>query len=472
MGKITGFLEIERHDRTYKPVSDRTRHFKEFVIPLDEEEVVHQAARCMDCGVPYCHKGCPVNNQIPDWNDLVYHEDWEAACINLHSTNNFPEFTGRVCPAPCEESCTLNIEDIPVTIKTVECAIVDKGWEQGWLKPLVAPEKTGKKVAIIGGGPAGMAAAQQLARAGHDVHLYEKNAKVGGLLRYGIPDFKMDKKLIDRRVEQMEVEGVEFHYNSHIGQNVAIADIEKDHDAVLLTGGSEQPRDLPVKGRDLDGVHFAMDFLTQQNRRVSKEDLGDVKRITAKSKNVVVIGGGDTGSDCIGTSIRQDALSVTQIEIMPEPPEKEDKAMIWPEWPVKMRTSSSQAEGAKRMFSLMTQEFFGEDGKVTDVAVVEVDDQFRPIPGTETTLKAELVLLAMGFVNPVHEGMIEDLQLSLTDRGNIEANEQDYKTSREKVFAAGDMRRGQSLVVWAIREGRQAAHAIDSFLMGSSLLPR
>ncbi len=472
MGKITGFLEIERHDRTYKPVSDRTRHFKEFVIPLDEEEVVRQAARCMDCGVPYCHTGCPVNNQIPDWNDLVYNEDWKAACINLHSTNNFPEFTGRVCPAPCEESCTLNIEDMPVTIKTVECAIVDKGWEQGWIKPMVAPEKTGKKVAVIGGGPAGMAAAQQLARAGHDVHLYEKNARVGGLLRYGIPDFKMDKALLDQRVGQMEAEGVVFHYNAHIGADISIADIEKEYDAVLLSGGAEQPRDLPVKGRDLEGVHFAMDFLTQQNRRVSGEALGDVKRIKARSKNVVVIGGGDTGSDCIGTSIRQDALSVTQIEIMPKPPEKEDKATVWPEWPIKMRTSTSQAEGAKRMFSLMTQEFFGEDGKVTDVDVVEVDAQFRPIPGTEKVLKADLVLLAMGFVNPVHEGMIRDLGLSLTERGNVEANEQDYRTSKDKVFAAGDMRRGQSLVVWAIREGRQAAQAIDIFLMGKSLLPR
>ncbi len=472
MGKITGFLEIERHDRTYKSVSDRTRHFEEFVIPLDEDEVVSQSARCMDCGVPYCHTGCPVNNQIPDWNDLVYAEDWQLACTNLHSTNNFPEFTGRVCPAPCEEACTLNIEDIPVTIKTIECAIVDKGWVEGWIKPLIAPEKTGKKVAIIGGGPAGMAAAQQLARAGHDVHLFEKNAKVGGLLRYGIPDFKMDKDKIDRRVKQMKEEGVVFHYDSHIGVNVAIADIEKDHDAVLLTGGSEQPRDLPVKGRDLDGVHFAMEFLTQQNRRVSEEPLGDVKKIKASSKNIVVIGGGDTGSDCIGTSIRQNALSVTQIEIMPQPPEKEDKAMVWPQWPDKMRTSTSQAEGATRKFSLMTQEFFGEDGKVTDVDVIEVDAKFRPIPGTETTLKADLVLLAMGFVNPIHEGMITDLGLTLTDRGNVDANEEDYKTSKDKVFVAGDMRRGQSLVVWAIREGRQAAHAVDKFLMGETLLPR
>ena len=472
MGKVTGFLEVDRRDRTYLPASDRIRNYKEFVIPLDEPSVTRQASRCMDCGIPYCHTGCPVNNQIPDWNDLVYHQDWEEAARNLHSTNNFPEMTGRICPAPCEEACTLNIEDVPVTIKTIECAVADRALEQGWIVPQPPDEKTGKKVAIVGSGPAGMAAAQQLARAGHDVHVFEKHAKAGGLLRYGIPDFKMEKHVIDARVEQMEAEGVTFHYGVHVGNGTEISEIEKGHDAVLLAGGSEAPRDLPVEGRELKGVHFAMDFLPQQNRRVSGEPLGDVEPITAEGKHVVVIGGGDTGSDCIGTSFRQGALSVTQLEIMPKPPEKEDKSMVWPHWPLKLRTSSSQAEGAERDWSVMTTKLTGEDGKVESLHCVRVDGDMKPIKGTDFEIKTDLVLLAMGFVHPVKEGMIEDLGVDLDGRGNVTADEFSYRTTKDKIFTAGDMRRGQSLVVWAIREGRQAAHAIHAFLMGSSDLPR
>ncbi len=472
MGKPTGFLEIERHDRTYAPVEERIKNYGEFLRDLDEEEVVQQAARCMDCGIPFCHKGCPVNNQIPDWNDLVYHHDWRDACINLHSTNNFPEFTGRICPAPCEESCTLNIEDIPVTIRTVECAIVDKGFEEGWIKPQVAKTRTGRKIAIVGAGPGGLAAAQQLARAGHEVHLYEKNRKPGGLMRYGIPDFKLDKAIIDRRVDQIAAEGVEFHYGVEIGGETKLADLQAGHDAVLLTGGSEEPRDLPVEGRDLAGVHFAMEFLTQQNRRNGNEPLGPVDPILATDKHVVVIGGGDTGSDCIGTSIRQGAAKVTQLEIMPKPPERPDKGLTWPDWPNRLRTSSSQQEGVIRDFSVMTTRINGENGHVTSISCVRVDDKFQPLDGTEFELKADLVLLAMGFVHPVHEGMLSELDLSLDERGNVSASEQDYATSIEGIFAAGDMRRGQSLVVWAIREGRQAAHAIDKYLMGETLLPR
>lgn len=472
MGKVTGFLEVERRDRTYLPASDRVRNYKEFVIPLDEPGVKQQASRCMDCGIPYCHTGCPVNNQIPDWNDLVYHKDWKEAFRNLHSTNNFPEMTGRICPAPCEEACTLNIEDVPVTIKTIECAIADKGIENGWVVPQPPEKKTGKKVAIVGSGPAGMAAAQQLARAGHGVHVYEKHAKAGGLLRYGIPDFKMEKDVIDMRVEQMEAEGVTFHTGVHVGVDTDIGTLEKEHDAVLLAGGAEAPRDLPVEGRELDGVHFAMNFLPQQNRRVSGEPLGDVEPITAEGKHVIVIGGGDTGSDCIGTSFRQGALSVTQLEIMPKPPEKENKSLVWPHWPLKLRTSSSQAEGAERDWSVMTTKLTGENGKVKTLHCVRVDEDMKPVEGTDFELKADLVLLAMGFVHPVHEGMIEVLNVDLDPRGNVLADEFSYATSKKKVFAAGDMRRGQSLVVWAIREGRQAAHAIDAFLMGSSDLPR
>ncbi|MDA7947134.1 MAG: glutamate synthase subunit beta [Hyphomicrobiaceae bacterium] len=472
MGKVTGFLEIDRQDRTYRPAGERVRHFKEFVIPLDEPGVKRQAARCMDCGIPYCHTGCPVNNQIPDWNDLVYHTDWEEASRNLHSTNNFPEVTGRVCPAPCEESCTLNIENAPVTIKTIECAIADKAFENGWITPRAPETKTGKRVAIVGSGPAGLAAAQQLARAGHDVHVYEKHAKPGGLLRYGIPDFKMEKHIIDARVEQMEAEGVTFHTNCHVGADTSVEMLEKDHDAVLLAGGSEAPRDLPVEGRELDGVHFAMNFLPQQNRRVSDEPLGDIEEITADGKHVVVIGGGDTGSDCIGTSFRQGALSVSQLEILPKPPDQEDKALTWPHWPLKLRTSSSQAEGAERDWSVMTTKLTGSNGTVEKLHCVRVDGDMQAVEGSDFDLRADLVLLAMGFVHPTHEGMIEQLELALDARGNVLANDFDYRTSRDKVFAAGDMRRGQSLVVWAIREGRQAAHAIDAYLMGSSDLPR
>lgn len=472
MGKVTGFLEIDRQDRRYAPASDRIRHYREFVLPLSEAATRDQAARCMNCGIPFCHNGCPVNNQIPDWNDLVYRGDWEDASKNLHSTNNFPEFTGRVCPAPCEASCTLNITDTPVTIKTVECAIVDRAWAEGWLKPEVPEARTGKKVAIIGAGPAGLAAAQQLARVGHDVHVYEKFAKAGGLLRYGIPDFKMEKKLIDRRVAQMEAEGVTFHYGVHVGVNASIKEIVDSHDAVLLSGGAEKPRDLAIPGRDLAGVHFAMDFLPQQNRRVGGESLGNAAPILANSKRVVVIGGGDTGSDCIGTSVRQGALSVVQLEIMPKPPEKENKELSWPNWPLKLRTSSSHEEGADRDFSVTTLEFIGENGRVKKLKCARVDEKFQPIPGSEFELTADLVLLAMGFVAPVHDGMLADLGVTMDGRGNVAANVEDYKTSHPKVFAAGDMRRGQSLVVWAIREGRQAARAIDEALMGASVLPR
>lgn len=483
MGKITGFLEIERHDRKYTPVVERVKHFHEFVVPLSEKETRDQAARCMNCGIPYCHgtgsvspgtPGCPVNNQIPDWNDLVYQGNWEEASRNLHSTNNFPEFTGRICPAPCEASCTLNIDDNPVTIKTIECAIVDRAWDNGWLKPEVAAVKTGKKVAVIGSGPAGMACAQQLARAGHDVHLFEKFAKAGGLLRYGIPDFKMEKNVIDRRVTQMEGEGVTFHYNSHVGVdgNVDPREMLNKYDAVALTGGAEAPRDLPIPGRDLAGIHYAMDFLPQQNRRVSEEPLNGVQEILAGGKHVVVIGGGDTGSDCIGTSLRQGALSVTQLEIMPAPPEHENKGLTWPNWPLKMRTSSSQAEGAAREFAVLTQKFAGEDGQVKKLHCARVDDNFKPIAGTEFELDADLVLLAMGFVHPVHEGLLKMLSVELDPRGNVKANTLDYQTSRPNVFTAGDMRRGQSLVVWAIREGRLCARSIDTFLMGKTDLPR
>ncbi len=472
MGKPTGFLEVERHDRSYAPVEERIRNYHEFLQDLSADEVREQASRCMDCGIPFCHKGCPVNNQIPDWNDLVYHDDWKDACINLHSTNNFPEFTGRICPAPCEESCTLNIEDIPVTIRTIECAIVDRGFAEGWIRPQIAKHKTGKKVAIVGSGPAGLAASQQLARVGHEVHLYEKNHKAGGLMRYGIPDFKMEKQHIDRRLDQMQAEGVVLHCDTHIGRDVKLAELREDFDAVLLTGGSEQPRDLPVEGRELDGVHFAMEFLTQQNRRNGDEPLGSVEPILATDKDVVVIGGGDTGSDCIGTSIRQGARSVTQLEIMPKPPEHPDKGLTWPDWPNRLRTSSSQQEGAKREFSVMTQKINGENGHVTSLSCVRVNEKFQPVDGTEFELKADLVLLAMGFVHPVHEGMLSELDLSRDERGNVSASERDYATSVEGIFAAGDMRRGQSLVVWAIREGRQAARAVDEYLMGESLLPR
>ena len=472
MGKVTGFLEIDRHDRKYKPAADRIRNYKEFVIPLGDTETKNQAARCMDCGIPFCHTGCPVNNQIPDWNDLVYSGNWEQASANLHSTNNFPEFTGRICPAPCEASCTLNITDESVTIKTIECAIVDKAWQNGWIKPMVSTEKTDKNIAIIGSGPAGLAAAQQLARQGHSVDVFEKNSKAGGLLRYGIPDFKMEKHHIDRRVEQMQAEGVNFHFEKNIGIDLSMADIEKNYDAIILSGGSEKPRDLPIEGRDLSGIHFAMDFLPLQNKVISYEITENEKSITANGKHVVVIGGGDTGSDCIGTSFRQGALSVTQLEIMPEPPEKENKQMTWPYWPLKMRTSSSQAEGAMRDFSVLTESFEGSDGILTGLNCIRVDDNLKKIDNSAFKIKADLVLLAMGFVHPIHEGLLKQIGVTLNDRGNVQANEDDYMTNINKIFVAGDMRRGQSLVVWAIREGRQVAHSVDKYLMGQTNLPR
>jgi glutamate synthase (NADPH/NADH) small chain len=472
MGKITGFLEFERDDRDYEPVEQRIKHWREFVLPLPEEANKKQAARCMDCGIPYCHTGCPVNNQIPDWNDLVYRGDWEQAARNLHSTNNFPEVTGRVCPAPCEASCTLNIDDNPVTIKTIECAIADRAIANGWIKPEPPSVKTGKKVAVVGSGPAGMACAQQLARAGHDVHVFEKFAKAGGLLRYGIPDFKMEKGVVDLRVRQMEGEGVTFHYGAHVGVNLPAEKLLADYDAVVLSGGAEKGRDLPIPGRELKGIHFAMEFLPQQNRRVSGEPADDSEPILAGGKHVVVIGGGDTGSDCIGTSIRQGALSVTNFEIMPQPPERENKALTWPDWPLKLRTSSSHEEGALRDFAVMTTKLTGADGQVKKLHCMRVDSKIKPIPGTEFELDADLVLLAMGFVHPVHEGMIKSLGLELDQRGNVKADTLAYRSSNPKVFAAGDMRRGQSLVVWAIREGRQCAHAVDKFLMGSTTLPR
>ena len=472
MGKITGFLEYERSDRRYEPVEERIKHWHEFVLPLPESETRTQAARCMDCGIPYCHTGCPVNNQIPDWNDLVYRGDWEEAARNLHSTNNFPEVTGRVCPAPCEASCTLNLDDNPVTIKTIECMIADRAYAEGWLRPEPPAVRTGKKVAIVGSGPAGLACAQQLARVGHEVHVFEKFAKAGGLLRYGIPDFKMEKHYIDRRMEQMQAEGVTFHCGAHVGVNVPAERLLEDYDALVLAGGAEKARDLPIPGRELEGIHFAMDFLPQQNRRVSGEAQAEGEPILAGGKHVVVIGGGDTGSDCIGTAIRQGARSVTNFEIMPQPPARENKLLTWPEWPLKLRTSSSHEEGAERDFAVMTTRLSGEGGEVRTLHCVRVDGKINAIPGSEFDIPADLVLLAMGFVHPVHDGMIASLGLDLDSRGNVKADTLGYQSSRRKVFAAGDMRRGQSLVVWAIREGRQCAHSVDAFLMGASTLPR
>jgi glutamate synthase (NADPH) small chain len=483
MGKVTGFLEIDRQVHKYQPASDRIRHFREFTLPMSDQEVAKQAARCMDCGVPYCHgpTGCPIHNQIPDWNDLVYGGDWDGAIRNLHSTNNFPEWTGRICPAPCEEACTLNLEDIPVAIKTIEQAIADKAYETGHIRPQPAERTTGKRVAIVGSGPTGMAAAQQLGRVGHDVHVFERESKPGGLMRFGIPDFKIEKHYIDRRAEQMQGEGVTFHCGVNVGVDRKVEELLAEFDAVLYCGGSELPRPAGIPGADLAGVFDAMPYLVQQNKRVGGEDIDSVawpsQPILSGGKHVVVVGGGDTASDCVGTAFRQGAVRVTQLDIRPQPPEKEDKLSVWPYWATKMRTSSSQAEGAEREFQVATLEFIGEDGVLVGVRCCEVDEQRKPVPGTEFVIRADLAFIAIGFAGPLKEGVLEELGDRLDTvvdsrrSTNVRANDRDYRTSIDGLFAAGDIRRGQSLVVWAIREGRQAARAIDEHLMGSSVLP-
>ncbi|MDE2413051.1 MAG: glutamate synthase subunit beta [Sphingomonadales bacterium] len=477
MGKETGFLELDRKDRTYADPKERLKHYKEFVIPHEKEALRAQASRCMNCGIPYCHNGCPVNNLIPDWNHLIYEDDWKNALETLHSTNNFPEFTGRICPAPCEASCTLNIIDQPVTIKSIECAIVDKGWAEGWIVPQVPAKRTGKTVAVVGSGPAGLAAAQQLARAGHSVTVFEKNDRPGGLLRYGIPDFKMEKHLINRRMVQMEAEGVSFRTSTEVGVNISVDSLKENFDAIVLAGGAEDPRKLEIPGAELPSVRLAMEFLTQQNKRNAGDDeLRAAPRgsLLATGKHVIVIGGGDTGSDCVGTSNRQGAASVVQLEIMPKPPEKEDKALTWPNWPLKLRTSSSHEEGCERDFAVLTKRVVGEND-VTGLECVRVewvDGKMQEVPGSEFTLKADLILLAMGFVGPRKQGLLDQAEVALDGRGNVAANVVDYQTSDAQIFACGDMRRGQSLVVWAIREGRQAARAVDEMLMGTSDLPR
>ncbi len=477
MGRTKGFLELDRKDRTYDAPSERLKHYREFTVPLDAASLKGQAARCMGCGIPYCHSGCPVNNQIPDWNNLVYEDDWREALDNLHSTNNFPEFTGRICPAPCEAACTLNIIDQPVTIKSIECALVDRGWKEGWIEPQVPAAKTGKSVAVVGSGPAGMACAQQLARAGHSVTVFEKSDRVGGLLRYGIPDFKMEKHLINRRLVQMMAEGVDFRTSVEVGVTVSVDSLKENFDSVVMAGGAEDPRQLSIPGFELPGVRFAMEFLTQQNKRVAGDDeirAAPRGSLTATGKHVVVIGGGDTGSDCVGTSNRQGALSVTQFEIMPRPPEKEDKALSWPDWPLKLRTSSSHEEGVAREFAVLTKRVAGENN-VTGLECVRVEwvgGRMQEIAGSEFTIPADLILLAMGFVGPRKQGLLQQAGVELDTRGNVKGTEVDYKTSAEGVFACGDMRRGQSLVVWAIREGRQCARAVDEALMGVSTLPR
>ena len=473
MGNPTGFLEIEKKERNYEDPKDRLKHFKEFIVPLTNEEVSKQGSRCMDCGIPYCHQGCPVNNLIPDWNDLVYKHEWKKALDTLHSTNNFPEFTGRICPAPCEAACTLNLTDNPVSIKTIECSIVDYGWEKGWIKPQLPKKHTDKKVAIIGSGPAGLACAQQLARLGHSVVVYEKNERIGGLLRIGIPDFKMEKTLIDRRMAQMQSEGVQFKTNSEIGNNISTNQIIDNFDAVSVCIGSEVPRNLEVKGRNLKGIHFAMDFLSQQNDMVAGKTISKDILISAKGKKVLVIGGGDTGSDCVGTSNRQGATSVHQLELLPQPPVNENKQLTWPNWPMKLRTSTSHQEGCERQWSILTKSFEGnENGEVTKLICVEVEwkksedgsMKMIEVEDSEFEIEADLVLLAMGFVHPIHEGLVNNLSLKLDNRGNVEADEISFKTSSDKVFVAGDCRRGQSLVVWAISEGRKCAERIDNFL--------
>jgi glutamate synthase (NADPH) small chain len=475
MGKVTGFMEFERLAEDNLPVQDRVKNYKEFVLHLTDDQAKQQGARCMDCGIPFCTTGCPINNIIPDWNDLVYQQDWASAISILHSTNNFPEFTGRICPAPCEAACTLNINDDAVGIKSIEHAIIDKAWENDWVKPEINPNKTGKTVAIVGSGPAGLAAAQQLARAGHAVTVLEKNDRIGGLLRYGIPDFKMEKSHIDRRMAQMEAEGVTFKTNQYVGENVNANDLMKKYDAVVLAGGAEYPRDLTVPGRELDGVHFAMDFLSANNKVVAGDNIPD--QIRATGKHVVVIGGGDTGSDCVGTSNRHGAVSITQFELMPKPPAQENRELTWPNWPLKMRTSSSHEEGANRDWSVATKEIIGVNGKVTGLKAVRLaweGRNMKEVPGSEFTIKADLIFLAMGFVSPM-QNVLDAFGVEKDNRGNVKATtdgEGCYKTSIDNVFAAGDMRRGQSLVVWAIREGRQCAKAVDEYLMGSSVLPR
>jgi glutamate synthase (NADPH) small chain len=475
VGKVTGFMEYPRLDEGYIPPSERIKNYKEFVLHLSDEEAKIQGARCMDCGIPFCNNGCPVNNIIPDWNDLVYQQNWRAAIDVLHSTNNFPEFTGRICPAPCEAACTLNINSDAVGIKSIEHAIIDKAWENNWVVPQPPKHKTGKKIAIVGSGPAGLAAAQQLARAGHAVDVLEKNDRIGGLLRYGIPDFKMEKTHIDRRMEQMEAEGVCFKPNQNVGGNISPDQLVDEYDAVILAGGAEWPRDLPVPGRELDGVHFAMDFLPSQNKVVAGDKVKE--QITATGKHVVVIGGGDTGSDCVGTSNRHGAASVTQFELMPQPPEQENKELVWPYWPLKLRTSSSHEEGCERDWSVATKSFVGENGKVRELIASKVewkDGKMQEMPNSEFKMKADLVLLAMGFLGP-QQNLLDQFKVDKDQRGNAKAateGENCYATSRKKVFAAGDMRRGQSLVVWAIREGRQCARSVDEFLMGKSSLPR
>jgi glutamate synthase (NADPH/NADH) small chain len=475
MGKPTGFLEVSRRDRAYVKPKERLKTWQEFVTPLDQAEVASQASRCMDCGIPFCHTGCPVNNLIPDWNDLVYRDDWKKALETLHSTNNFPEFTGRVCPAPCEAACTLNIQDTPVTIKSIECEIIDRGWKEGWVKPHQADRGTGKRVAVIGSGPAGLACAQELARMGHNPTVFEKNDRVGGLLRYGIPDFKMEKHLIDRRVRQMQAEGVIFRTNIEVGVSITVQRLLDDYDLLVLAGGAEWPRDLEVPGREAEGVYFAMDFLRQQNKRVAGDDESIAApngTLSAKGKHVVVIGGGDTGSDCIGTSNRQGALSVTQLEVMPQPPARENKAMTWPDWPLKMRTSSSQEEGCERDFSVLTKRVISEGGKVTAIECVRAEwasgangqMSMQEVPGSAFQIKADMVLLAMGFLGPRTDALLEQAAVEMTQRGAVKAEIKDHRTSTERIFACGDMRRGQSLVVWAIREGRECAVAVDEYL--------